>query len=83
MPENATSETTPSRRQKPSGPSTPTGPTLKVTLVRSTIGYNRKQGEIIKGLGLRKIGHTVEVLDHPAMRGMIQKVRHMVTVADA
>ncbi|MBA2356289.1 MAG: 50S ribosomal protein L30 [Acidobacteria bacterium] len=77
------SEQTPARRHKPSAASAPKGPTLKVTLVRSVIGYNRKQGEIVKGLGLRKIGHTVEVLDHPAMRGMIQKVRHMVTVADA
>ena len=49
-------------------------------ILRSVIGYDKKQGEIVKGLGLRKIGHTVEVLDHPAMRGMIQKVRHMVTV---
>jgi large subunit ribosomal protein L30 len=73
------SETTP-RRQKPAAPAAPTGKTLKVTLVRSTIGYDKKQGEIVKGLGLRKIGHTVEVLDHPAMRGMIQKIRHMVTV---
>jgi large subunit ribosomal protein L30 len=76
------SETTP-RRQKPAAPAAPKGKTLKVTLVRSTIGYDKKQGEIVKGLGLRKIGHTVEVLDHPAMRGMIQKIRHMVTVADA
>ena len=76
------SETTP-RRQKPATPAAPKGKTLKVTLVRSVIGYNRKQGEIVKGLGLRKIGHTVEILDHPAMRGMLQKVRHMVTVVDA
>ena len=73
------SETT-TRRQKPAAAAAPKGKTLSVTLVRSTIGYNKKQGEIVKGLGLRKIGHTVEVLDHPAMRGMIQKVRHMVTV---
>ena len=72
------SETT--RRQKPAAPAAPKGKTLKVTLVRSTIGYDKKQGEIVKGLGLRKIVHTVEVLDHPAMRGMIQKIRHMVTV---
>ncbi len=73
------SDTT-TRRQKPATPAAPKGKTLKVTLVRSTIGYDKKQGEIVKGLGLRKIGHSVEVLDHPAMRGMIQKVRHMVTV---
>ena len=75
-------ETTTTRRQKPAAPSAPKGPTLKVTLVRSTIGFDRKQGKIVQGLGLRKIGHTVEVLDHPAIRGMIHKVRHMVTVAE-
>ncbi len=73
------SETT-TRRQKPAAAAEPKGKTLKVTLVRSTIGYDKKQGEIVKGLGLRKIGHTVDVLDHPAMRGMIRKVRHLVTV---
>jgi large subunit ribosomal protein L30 len=75
------SETTTPRRQKPAVPAAPAGPTLKVTLVRSVIGFDRKQGKIVQGLGLRKIGHTVEVIDHPAMRGMIQKVRHLVTVA--
>lgn len=76
-------ETTTPRRQKPATPTAAAGPTLKVTLVRSTIGFDRKQGKIVQGLGLRKIGHTVEVLDHPAMRGMIHKVRHMVTVAES
>lgn len=55
---------------------------VRVTQVRSTIGYDKKQGEIVRGLGLRRIGHTVDVLDHPAMRGMIFKVRHIVTVAE-
>ena len=74
-------ETKTARRQKPAN-APAKGPTLKVTLVRSTIGFDRKQGKIVQGLGLRKIGHTVEVLDHPAMRGMIQKVRHLVTVEE-
>jgi large subunit ribosomal protein L30 len=56
--------------------------TLRVKQVRSVIGYNKKQAEVVRGLGLRRIGHTVEVLDHPAMRGMIQKVRHIVTVVE-
>jgi large subunit ribosomal protein L30 len=55
-------------------------PTLKVTLVRSTIGFNRKQAEVVTGLGLRRIRHTVEVPDTPEMRGMIRKVRHLVKV---
>ena len=41
------------RRQKPAVPAAPKGKTLKVTLVRSVIGYDKKQGEIVKGLGLR------------------------------
>jgi large subunit ribosomal protein L30 len=56
---------------------------VKVTQVRSVIGYDKKQAAIVKGLGLRRIGHTVEVIDHPAMRGMIHKVRHLVTVESA
>jgi large subunit ribosomal protein L30 len=54
--------------------------TLKVTLVKSTIGFNKKQGEVVRGLGLRRIRHTIEVQDTPEMRGMIHKVRHLVTV---
>jgi large subunit ribosomal protein L30 len=55
---------------------------LKVTLVRSTIGFNRTQAETVRGLGLRRIRHTVEVADTPASRGMIHKVRHLVTVEE-
>lgn len=56
---------------------------IKVTLVRSPIGYQGRQGLVVQGLGLRRIGHSVEVLDHPAMRGMIFKVRHLVSAQDA
>jgi large subunit ribosomal protein L30 len=59
---------------------TAAGKMLKVTQVRSIIGYDKKQREVVRGLGLRRIGHSVEVLDHPAMRGMIHKVRHLVVV---
>ena len=54
--------------------------TLKVTLVKSTIGFNRKQGLVVRSMGLRKIRHTIEVRDTPEMRGMLFKVRHLVTV---
>ncbi len=57
-----------------------TGHTLKVTLVKSTIGFNRKQGLVVRSMGLRKIRHTIEVRDTPEMRGMIFKVLHLVTV---
>jgi large subunit ribosomal protein L30 len=58
------------------------GRRLKITLVKSTIGFNKAQAKVVEGLGLRRIGHTVEVIDHPAMRGMIHKVRHLVRVEE-
>lgn len=54
--------------------------TIKVTLYRSTIGTLPKHKLCVKGLGLRRIGHTVEVEDTPAVRGMINKVNYMVRV---
>jgi large subunit ribosomal protein L30 len=59
-----------------------TGGRLRVTLLRSPIGYSKKQKEVVQGLGLRRVGHTVEVIDHPAMRGMVFKVRHLVAVEE-
>ena len=58
-------------------------PRLKITLVRSTIGFDRKQAIVVQSMGLRRIGHTVELGDTPETRGMIQKVRHLVTVASS
>jgi len=55
---------------------------LSVTLVRSPIGFNRTQGKTVEGMGLRRIRHTVELPDTPETRGMIHKVRHLVTVAE-
>ena len=56
------------------------GGTVKVTLLRSPIGFNRTQAAVVLGLGLRRIRHTVELKDTPATRGMIHKVRHLVEV---
>ena len=53
---------------------------LKVTLLRSAIGFNKTQHETVQGMGLRRIRHTVELPDTPETRGMIHKVRHLVTV---
>jgi large subunit ribosomal protein L30 len=53
---------------------------LKVTLVKSTIGFDNKQWLVVESLGLRRLNHTIDVADTPAMRGMIHKVRHLVTV---
>jgi large subunit ribosomal protein L30 len=55
---------------------------VKVTLVKSTIGFNRTQAETVRGMGLRRIRHTVELPDTPETRGMILKVRHLVTVSE-
>jgi large subunit ribosomal protein L30 len=56
------------------------GATVKVTLVKSPIGFKRNQGEVIRSMGLRRIRHTVELKDTPATRGLIHKVRHLVEV---
>ncbi len=56
--------------------------TLKVTLLKSPIGFNRNQGVVLRGLGLRRIRHTVEVKDTVQTRGMIHKVRHLVEVSE-
>ncbi len=59
-----------------------TGGTLRITLVRSTIGRPDTQERTVKSLGLRRIRHTVERPDTPSIRGMVTKVRHLVTVEE-
>ena len=54
--------------------------TLKITLKKSAIGFDKKQKQVVEGLGLRRLHHTVELPDTPATRGMILKVRHLVEV---
>ena len=56
--------------------------TLKVTLVKSPIGFNKKQFLVVESMGLRRINHSVEMADTAESRGMIHKVRHLVTVAE-
>ena len=58
------------------------GDTVKVTLVKSPTGFKNNQGTVVRSLGLRRIRHTVELKDTPAVRGMIHKVRHLVEVSD-
>ncbi|MFT6153031.1 MAG: large subunit ribosomal protein L30 [Crocinitomicaceae bacterium] len=53
---------------------------VKVTQTRSTIGKIPKHIATMKGLGLRRIGHTVELEDTDAIRGMINKVHYMIKV---
>jgi len=58
------------------------GKTLKVTLVRSPIGYPVPQKATVKALGLHHMNQTVEHPDNPAVRGMIQAVIHLVRVEE-
>jgi large subunit ribosomal protein L30 len=55
---------------------------LRITLVRSPIGFNETQAKTVEGMGLRRLRHTVELPDTPATRGMIHKVRHLVEVQE-
>ena len=56
--------------------------TVSVRQVKSIVGTNRKMRECVKGLGLRRIGHTRILEDTPAIRGMIFKVRHLVEIVE-
>jgi large subunit ribosomal protein L30 len=51
---------------------------IKVTLKKSLIGKPEKQRRVLRGLGLKKLNKTVQLEDTPAIRGMVQKVSHMV-----
>jgi large subunit ribosomal protein L30 len=55
---------------------------LRVTLVRSPIGYSERQKRTVRALGLRRLHHTVEQTDTPVIRGMIAKVQHLVKVEE-
>jgi large subunit ribosomal protein L30 len=56
--------------------------TVRVTLVRSPIGYTEVQKRTVKALGLRRMHQTVEINDSPAVRGMITKVIHLLKVEE-
>lgn len=55
---------------------------IKITLVKSPIGYSKRQKGTLRALGLRRMNHTVEHEDTPVIRGMIAKVGHMVNVEE-
>jgi large subunit ribosomal protein L30 len=55
---------------------------LKITQVRSKIGYSTKQRRVLAGLGLGRIGRSVVRQDDPCIRGMVDKVSHLVTVEE-
>jgi large subunit ribosomal protein L30 len=56
---------------------------IKVTQKRSTAGQLKNIRSSVRGLGLRRIGHTVEVIDTPANRGMINAASHLIAVEKA
>jgi large subunit ribosomal protein L30 len=56
--------------------------TVTITLVKSPIGFKKNQGLVVQSMGLRRLNHTVTLADTPETRGMIFKVRHLVTVTE-
>ena len=56
--------------------------TIKIKQIKSKIGYPVDQKRTLEALGLRKIGQVVEKEDSPAIRGMVRKVHHLVTIVD-
>jgi large subunit ribosomal protein L30 len=56
--------------------------TLTVTQRKSRNGSDQRQLDTLRSIGLRRIGHTVEVTDTPQMRGMLHKVRHLIEVQE-
>lgn len=55
---------------------------IKVTLVKSVIGTKQDHRATVRGLGLRRIGHAVELQDTPAVRGMVKKVAYLLKCED-
>ncbi len=55
---------------------------LRITYVRSAIGYNARQKRTIRSLGLHRLGDQVEHEDNEAIRGMVRRVRHLVQVEE-
>jgi large subunit ribosomal protein L30 len=58
----------------------PAGAQLKITLVRSVLGYSEKQRRVVRALGLRHTNHEILQYDTPIIQGMLHKVRHLVKV---
>ena len=56
--------------------------TIKIEQIKSPIGYPKKQREVLRSLGLRRIRHVVERQDSPAVRGMVRKIAHLVRIVE-
>ncbi len=58
------------------------GKTLRVTLVRSSIGYTKDQKATVKALGFRRLHQTIQHKDTPALRGMLNKIIHLLKIEE-
>jgi len=56
--------------------------TIRVRQFKSGIGYNKKQNACLRGLGLRRMNQVVELEDTPSIRGMVNKIPHLVRIED-
>lgn len=59
-----------------------TGKSLRVTLTKSPIGYSKDQKATVRALGLRRLNQTIEHTDSPALRGMLNKIIHLIKVEE-
>ncbi len=55
---------------------------LRITLVKSTIGYSQRHKATVRALGLRKLHQSVDQVDTPVLRGMLAKVNHLVSIEE-
>ena len=55
---------------------------LKITQIKSAIGYAKKQRQIVRALGIKKLYQSVEQKDTPQIRGMVEKVKHLLKVEE-
>jgi large subunit ribosomal protein L30 len=61
---------------------TNSGGTIRIQYYRSSIGYSKKQKEIVRSLGITKLNQTVERPDSPATRGVVAKVPHLLRIVE-
>ena len=66
----------------PSAPETEKRKSVRITLVRSTLGFSKRHKATVRALGLHRIRQTVEQVDTPQLRGMVAKVAHLVLVEE-
>lgn len=55
---------------------------IRITLVKSPIGYSERQKGTVRALGFKRLNQTVEMVDTPSLRGMLDRVNHLVTIEE-